>query len=87
MSEVMDWDAAYRNHVFAGPPPWNIGVAQPEIVAVIDALGQCADWQEELEETVIAPLEREAEARHRTIRTRAAATKVEFFTVAREAGT
>lgn len=60
---------------------------QAEIVAVIDALGQCADWQEELEETVIAPLEREAEARHRTIRTRAAATKVEFFTVAREAGT
>lgn len=37
MSEVMDWDAAYRNHVFAGPPPWNIGVAQPEIVAVIES--------------------------------------------------
>ena len=60
---------------------------QAEIVAVIDALGQCPDWQEELEETVIAPLEREADLRHRAIRTQAAATKVDFFTVAREAGT
>ncbi len=32
MPEVMDWDAAYRNEIFAGPPPWNIGDAQPEIV-------------------------------------------------------
>lgn len=37
MTEVMDWDAAYSNHVFAGPPPWNIGEAQPEIAAVIDS--------------------------------------------------
>jgi SAM-dependent methyltransferase len=37
MPEVMDWDAAYRNEIFAGPPPWNIGDAQPEIVALIDA--------------------------------------------------
>lgn len=37
MSEVMDWDAAYRNDIFAGPPPWNIGEAQPEIAAVIDS--------------------------------------------------
>ena len=37
MTEVMDWDAAYRNDVFAGPPPWNIGEAQPEIAAVIDS--------------------------------------------------
>jgi SAM-dependent methyltransferase len=37
MAEVMDWDAAYRNLVFAGPPPWNIGEAQPEIAAVIDS--------------------------------------------------
>lgn len=33
----MDWDAAYRNDVFAGPPPWNIGEAQPEIAAVIES--------------------------------------------------
>lgn len=37
MAEVMDWDAAYRNLVFAGPPPWNIGEAQPEMVRVIDS--------------------------------------------------
>jgi SAM-dependent methyltransferase len=37
MTEVMDWDAAYRNDVFAGPPPWNIGEAQPEIAALIDS--------------------------------------------------
>lgn len=36
MTEVMDWDAAYRNQIFAGPPPWNIGEAQPEIATVID---------------------------------------------------
>lgn len=37
MSEVMDWDAAYRHEVFMGPPPWNIGAAQPEILALIEA--------------------------------------------------
>lgn len=37
MTEVMDWDAAYRNEIFMGPPPWNIGAPQPEIVALIDA--------------------------------------------------
>jgi SAM-dependent methyltransferase len=36
MPEVMDWDAAYRNEIFAGPPPWNIGDPQPEIVALIE---------------------------------------------------
>jgi ubiquinone/menaquinone biosynthesis C-methylase UbiE len=35
MPEVMDWDAAYRNEVFAGPPPWNIGEPQPEIAELI----------------------------------------------------
>ncbi|MEN4446322.1 class I SAM-dependent methyltransferase [Mycobacterium sp. SM3041] len=37
MSEVMDWDAAYRHEIFMGPPPWNIGAPQPEILALIDA--------------------------------------------------
>ncbi len=60
---------------------------QAEIMAVVDALGQRSDWQADLEEMLIAPLAREAEGRHRTIRARAAATKVDFFTVAREAGT
>ena len=57
-----------------------------ETVAAIDALGQRADWTERLEAELVAPLAREAEARHRLIAARAAATKVDFFTVAREAG-
>lgn len=60
---------------------------QAEIAAVVDALGQRADWQEDLEEMIVVPLEREAEARHRQLKAKAAATKVDFFTVAREAGT
>lgn len=58
-----------------------------EAAALVDALGQRADWRERLETAVIAPLEAEAEARHRLIAARAAATRVEFFTVAREGGT
>lgn len=58
-----------------------------EAAALVDALGQRADWRERLETGVIAPLEAEAEARHRLIAARAAATRVEFFTVAREGGT
>lgn len=58
-----------------------------EIVAVIDALGQKPEWRETLEEKVVTPLAREAEARRLQATARAAATKVDFFTVAREAGT
>lgn len=37
-SEVMDWDNVYRQQgVFEGPPPWNIGVPQPELAALIAA--------------------------------------------------
>lgn len=60
---------------------------QAEIMAAVDALGQRSDWQADLEDAIIAPLAREADARHQTIRARAAATRVDFFTVAREAGT
>jgi alpha-D-ribose 1-methylphosphonate 5-triphosphate synthase subunit PhnG len=59
---------------------------QAEIAAAIDALGQRDDRQREIEESIIAPLQREAEARHQALKARAAATKVDFFTVAREAG-
>jgi alpha-D-ribose 1-methylphosphonate 5-triphosphate synthase subunit PhnG len=58
-----------------------------ETAAAIDALGQRADWTERLEAELIALLTQEAEARHRLIAARAAATRVDFFTVAREAGT
>jgi cyclopropane fatty-acyl-phospholipid synthase-like methyltransferase len=35
MSQLIDWDGAYRNP--AGPPPWNIGEAQPAVAALITA--------------------------------------------------
>ena len=60
---------------------------QAEIVAAIDALGQCAGWQQRLDDEVVAPLACEAEARRQLVQSRAAATRVDFFTVAREAGT
>ena len=60
---------------------------QAEIVAAIDALGQKPGWQKSLEDKVVAPLAHEAESRQQLVKARAAATKVDFFTVAREAGT
>lgn len=60
---------------------------QAEIVAALDAMGQMPDRQQEIEETIVAPLAAEADARRRLRASKAAATKVEFFTVAREAGT
>lgn len=60
---------------------------QAERVAALDALGQTPEWQDKIEATVIAPLTEEAEARRRLRASKAAATKVDFFTVAREAGT
>lgn len=57
-----------------------------EIVALLDALGQCAAWREPIEALVVAPLEAEALTRHQALAARAAATRVEFFTVAREGG-
>jgi alpha-D-ribose 1-methylphosphonate 5-triphosphate synthase subunit PhnG len=59
---------------------------QAEIVAVLDALGQLTVWQQAIEERIVAPLTQEAEARRRKRAAKAAATKVDFFTVAREAG-
>lgn len=57
-----------------------------EIAAAVDALGQRPDWQERLEAGIVAPLEAEAQARRQATAARAAATKVDFFTVAREGG-
>ena len=50
-------------------------------------MGQMPDRQQEIEETIVAPLAAEADARRRLRAAEAAATKVDFFTVAREAGT
>lgn len=60
---------------------------QAEIVAAIDALGHLPEWHEAIETKIVAPLATEAETRHRLVAAKAAATKVDFFTVAREAGT
>ena len=38
MSEILDWDSAYREEgEFEGPPPWNIGEPQPELAALMAA--------------------------------------------------
>ncbi len=58
-----------------------------ETAAAIDALGQRADWAEKLEAGLVAPLARRSRSPPSPDRRRAAATKVDFFTVAREAGT
>lgn len=63
------------------------GARHAEIAAAIDALGQQPEWRDRLEREIVAPLEAEAEARRQAIASRAAATKVDFFTIAREAGT
>lgn len=63
------------------------GARHAEMAAAIDALGQRPEWRDRLETEIISPLAAEATARHRAIAARAAATKVDFFTVAREAGT
>jgi alpha-D-ribose 1-methylphosphonate 5-triphosphate synthase subunit PhnG len=60
---------------------------QAEIVAALDAMGQMPEWQQEIKHRIVTPLAEEADARRRLRASKAAATKVDFFTVAREAGT
>lgn len=57
-----------------------------ELAALLDALGQHPDWRDAIDQSVVAVLEAEATARHRARAAQAAATRVDFFTVAREAG-
>ena len=57
-----------------------------EIAAVIDALMQRGDRAETIEHSVIKPLELRHQQSRETASRKAAATKVEFFTVARENG-
>ncbi len=60
---------------------------QAELVALIDALGQLPQWRQHIEDSIVTPLAAEADTRRRQRLAKAAATKVDFFTVAREAGT
>jgi alpha-D-ribose 1-methylphosphonate 5-triphosphate synthase subunit PhnG len=55
--------------------------AQAEIAAVLDALMQTEAWHARLEALVIAPLEAAQAGRRAETARRAAATKVEFFTM------
>lgn len=59
---------------------------QAELAAVADALLQDTARRPLLLDRLIAPLAAAAAERHRVTAEKAAATKVEFFTVAREAG-
>jgi alpha-D-ribose 1-methylphosphonate 5-triphosphate synthase subunit PhnG len=59
---------------------------QAEIVAALDAMGQTPEWQHQIEDRIVAPLAAESDARRRLRASKAAATRVDFFTVAREAG-
>lgn len=57
---------------------------QAEIAALADALLQDPARRPALTEALLAPLDAAAEARRRDVAAKAAATRVEFFTVVRE---
>ena len=54
-----------------------------EVAAVLDALLQDPGEGAALEDRIVGPLLAAREARHRAVRARAAATRVEFFTMVR----
>jgi alpha-D-ribose 1-methylphosphonate 5-triphosphate synthase subunit PhnG len=56
---------------------------QAELAAALDAMLQDPVQEPALQRAVIAPLERAYEKRRRAVRERAAATRVEFFTMVR----
>ncbi|MDK1494596.1 phosphonate C-P lyase system protein PhnG [Sinorhizobium sp. 7-81] len=56
---------------------------QAELAAIVDALLQLPDRHDEIMAKVIAPLRQKAEARRLEQSRKAAATKVEFFTLVR----
>src|SRR5690606_24877558 len=57
-----------------------------EQAAVLDALLQTADWRDRIRQAVIEPLARHHAARKARQAAAAAATRVEFFTLARGEG-
>ncbi len=58
-----------------------------ELAALADALLQSPLHREAVQRTLIAPLERSTESARMHMHQQAQSTRVEFFTVAREAGT
>ena len=57
-----------------------------ELAALLDALLQDPERRPAIDRDVIGPLARAAAARRRTLAARAAATRVEFFTMVRGEG-
>jgi|SRR5690348_1807366 len=54
-----------------------------QLVALCDALVQCAHWRDAVENKVVAPIRARVEAARRRDAEQAAATKVDFFTLVR----
>jgi alpha-D-ribose 1-methylphosphonate 5-triphosphate synthase subunit PhnG len=57
-----------------------------ELVALADALLQCAKWRDAARRALLEPARAHLDAQAARARRRAQATRVEFFTLAREAG-
>jgi len=53
------------------------------LAALVDALGQDADYHARLEASLVAPVEARVAAEAARVRVATAATKVEFFTLVR----
>lgn len=54
-----------------------------ELIALVDACAQRRDWQAAIEEGLVAPLEQALDAERHEQARRAAATRVDFFTMVR----
>lgn len=54
-----------------------------ELIALVDACAKRRDWQADIEEGLVAPLEQALDAERHEQARRAAATRVDFFTMVR----
>ena len=54
-----------------------------ELIAVVDACAKRREWQADIEEGLVAPLEQALDAERHEQARRAAATRVDFFTMVR----
>lgn len=59
---------------------------QAQMAAMADALLQEPDWQEQLESCLLEPIRQHLKAQHAYRQQRAQSTRVDFLTMAREAG-
>ncbi|ERS91842.1 phosphonate C-P lyase system protein PhnG, partial [Halomonas sp. PBN3] len=54
-----------------------------ELIALVDACAKRREWQADIEEGLVAPLEQALDAERHEQARRAAATRVDFFTMVR----